>query len=162
MQEPVPAPLPFYDLVSVGEILVDLTQVGVNEYGVALYERNPGGAPANLAAAVAKLGLAAAFVGTVGSDPMGAFLIETLRSCGVDTGLACRTDEACTTLAFATLDPATDGFSYSFVRKPGADQLLRRSELPALLPQAARVLHLGTLSLTDEPSRGTVLDLGKP
>ena len=161
MQEPVPAPLPFYDLVSVGEILVDLTQVGVNEYGVALYERNPGGAPANLAAAVAKLGLAAAFVGTVGSDPMGAFLIETLRSCGVDTGLACRTDEACTTLAFTTLDPATDGFSYSFVRKPGADQLLRRSDLPALLPQAARVLHLGTLSLTDEPSRGTVLDLAR-
>lgn len=161
MQEPVPAPLPSYDLVSVGEILVDLTQVGTDGNGVALYERNPGGAPANLAAAVAKLGLAVAFAGTVGNDPMGNFLVETLGDCGVGTDLVCRVDEACTTMAFATLDPATNGFAYSFVRKPGADQLLKRSDLPALLPQATRVLHLGTLSLTDEPSRGAVLDLAR-
>lgn len=161
MQDPALTSLPTYDVVCVGEVLVDLTQVGTDGRGVALYERNPGGAPANLAAAVAKLGLAAAFVGAVGNDPMGNFLVETLGDCGVDTGLVRRTDEACTTMAFATLDPTTDGFSYSFVRKPGADQLLRRSDLPALLPRATRVLHLGTLSLTDEPSRGTVLGVAR-
>ena len=161
MQDPATTSLPAYDVVSVGEILVDLTQVGTDGRGVALYERNPGGAPANLAAAVAKLELAAAFVGTVGNDPMGSFLVEALGDCDVDTGLVCHTDEACTAMAFATLDPTTDGYSYSFVRKPGADQLLRRSDLPVFLPQSCRILHLGTLSLTDEPSRGTVLDLAR-
>ncbi len=165
MPSPSPESSPSYAVVSVGEILVDLTQVGTNEYGVALYERNPGGAPANLAAAVAKLGLPTAFVGTVGNDPMGGFLIQALQGCDVDTRLVTHTDEACTTMAFATMDPATDGFTYSFVRKPGADQLLRRADLPQALPQATRILHLGTLSLTDEPSRSTVLalaDVRKP
>ncbi len=159
MPSPSPTSSPSYAVVSVGEILVDLTQVGANEHGVALYERNPGGAPANLAAAVAKLELPAAFVGTVGNDPMGGFLTQALQSCGVDTSLVTHTDEACTTMAFATMDPATDGFTYSFVRKPGADQLLRRADLPQALPQATRILHLGTLSLTDEPSRSTMLAL---
>ncbi len=161
MPTPSLEPLSSYAVVSVGEILVDLTQIGTNDYGVALYERNPGGAPANLAAAVAKLGLPAAFVGTVGNDPMGSFLTQALEGCGVDTRLVAHADEACTTMAFATLDPTTGGFSYSFVRKPGADQLLRRSDLPALLPQTAQILHLGTLSLTDEPSRSAVRALAQ-
>lgn len=149
-----------YAVVAVGELLVDLAQVGFTDRGAALYERNPGGAPANLAAAVAKLGLPAAFAGVVGDDPLGAFAVEALAACGVDTSLVRATPEASTTLAFATLGP-DGGFSYSFARRPGADQLLSADDLPADLPARARALHAGTLALTNEPARSAVLTLAR-
>lgn len=147
-----------YDILSVGELLIDLTQVDVTEHGVALYGRNPGGAPANLAAAAAKLGCSTAFVGCVGNDPQGVFALDALTSCGVDVGHSPRTDNACTTMAFATLGPSGGEFSYSFVRKPGADQLLEDADLPSDLLAQAKVLHVGSFSLTAEPSGSTVVD----
>lgn len=149
---------PSIDLIALGEALVDLTQVDVTPAGVALYERNPGGAPANLAAAAAKLGLNALFVGAVGDDPQGRFVADTLRSCGVNTSAMVFTREAYTTLAFATFDEDREGYTYSFVRHPGADELLKPSDLPNATIEHARILHVGTLSLTNDPCRSTVLD----
>lgn len=149
---------PAIDVVAVGEALVDLTQVDVGNQGVALYERNPGGAPANFSAAAAKLGLATTFVGAVGDDPQGHFVVDTLRDCGVDTSAVVFRNDACTTLAFATFDPASEEYAYSFVRKPGADQLLRPQDISDELLARTRVLHVGTFSLTAEPVGGTVLD----
>lgn len=160
---------PRYDVVALGELLVDLTQrdPGRNPEHAsehvpaaptpALYERNPGGAPANVAAACARQGLAAAFLGKVGDDPMGAFALEALSGCGADVSHVVVDPTSCTTLAFATLVPGTDSYEYAFVRKPGADQLLRPDELGDL-PQNARVLHVGSLSLTHEPARSTTLE----
>lgn len=157
MNQPVTVRPPF-DIIAMGEALVDLTQVDVDSQGVALYERNPGGAPANLSAAAAKLGLATAFVGVVGDDSQGHFVLDALRDCGVRVDTAVYTTDACTTLAFATFDSAHEEYTYSFVRKPGADQLLKPQDLPNELLARTRVLHVGTFSLTAEPARGTVLD----
>lgn len=149
---------PSIDLIALGEALVDLTQVDISPAGVALYERNPGGAPANLSAAAAKLGLNSLFVGAVGDDPQGHFVADTLRSCGVNTSAMVFTRDAYTTLAFATFDEDREGYTYSFVRHPGADQLLKPSNLPSESLEQARILHVGTLSLTNDPCRSAVLD----
>ena len=72
-------------ICSFGETLIDFTPVGVSENGNIIFERNPGGAPANLAAAAVKHGVQACFIGEVGDDIFGQFLQEKLRNQGVDT-----------------------------------------------------------------------------
>jgi len=147
-----------FDVIALGELLVDLTERSGGQGGAPVYERNPGGAPANLAAACTRLGLNAALVGKVGDDPMGAVALEALRTCGVDTSFMQVDATVCTTLALASLIEGTDSYAYSFVRKPGADQMLRPGELPAEAIRAARVLHVGSLSLTHEPARSATLE----
>ena len=73
------------DIVAIGEVLIDLTQKGVDENGVAQYAANPGGAPANLAVAAARLGAKTAFVGKVGRDAFGSSLRAVLEANDVDT-----------------------------------------------------------------------------
>ena len=72
------------DVTAIGEILIDLTQTGVNEAGVPQFSANPGGAPANVAVAAARLGAKTAFLGKVGSDAFGAYLRRVLADNGVD------------------------------------------------------------------------------
>ncbi len=144
------------ELVCLGELLIDFTPCGVSETGMLRYERNPGGAPANVAAAAARLGLSTAFIGKVGDDLHGRFLRDTLASEGVDvTGL--RLDAGTSTsLAFVELGPGGER-DFSFVRRGCGDTRLRREELPEALIANARVLHLGTLSMTEEPERSATL-----
>ena len=73
------------DITTIGEILIDLTQTGVNGEGVSLFAANPGGAPANVAVAASRLGASCAFMGKVGRDAFGNFLIQTLEKNGVNT-----------------------------------------------------------------------------
>ncbi len=144
------------ELVSLGELLVDFTPCGNSETGMLRYERNPGGAPANVAAAAAKLGLSAAFIGKVGNDIHGRFLRDTLVSEGVDVSGLYLDGGTGTSLAFVELGPEGER-DFSFVRRGCGDTQLRREELPESLIREAKVLHLGTLSLTEEPARSAAL-----
>lgn len=141
-----------FDIAALGELLIDFTDRGLSDAGMRLFEQNPGGAPANMLAAAARLGERTAFIGKVGDDMHGRFLRDTLTAAGIDvTGLVLSPD-VFTTLAFVALDDRGERH-FSFARKPGADTCLRSDELPAPLLSSARVLHVGSLSLTDEPAR---------
>ncbi|MCU6712612.1 carbohydrate kinase [Paenibacillus sp. J5C_2022] len=144
------------DVVALGELLIDFTPHGVSDQGQPLFERNPGGAPANVLAALAKLGRKTAFIGAVGNDDFGRYLAETLENSGINTSGMVYTDEARTTLAFVQLDRTGDR-SFTFYRKPGADQLLKSEDVHAALVQEAKVFHFGSITLTDEPSRTATL-----
>ena len=141
------------ELVALGEVLIDFTQAGFSASGQALFERNAGGAPANVAVQAARLGMSAQFVGKVGADMHGDFLRRSLQERGVDVSSVAQDPDAFTTLAFVEVDPRTAERSFSFARKPGADTQLRWDELDRTILDGTRVFHFGTLSLTDEPAR---------
>ncbi|MCL2539714.1 MAG: carbohydrate kinase [Oscillospiraceae bacterium] len=140
------------DIVALGELLIDFTESGVSSNGNRLFEQNPGGAPANLLTAAARLGCKTAFIGKVGRDMHGAFLKETLEKEGIDTRGLVETDEVFTTLAFVALSD-TGEREFSFARKPGADTCLKTDEIDFELIKSSRIFHFGSLSLTEEPAR---------
>ena len=145
------------DITAIGEILIDLTQSGLTTQGIPRYDANPGGAPANLAVAAARLGAKTAFVGRVGRDSYGDFLRRTLAQNGVDvSGLGVDPVQH-TTLAVVSLDEGGER-SFSFYRDPSADVNLRGEDVPRALLEATRVLHFGSVSLTAEPSRSATLE----
>lgn len=144
------------ELTVLGELLIDFTQAGESESGMRLFEQNPGGAVANVAAAAARLGHKAAFIGKVGNDMHGRFLAQTLAEAGIDCRGLVFSDAAFTTLAFVALDEKGER-SFSFARKPGADTRLTEEELDGALLQSSRILHVGSLSLTAEPARSATL-----
>jgi fructokinase len=146
-----------FDIVALGESLIDFTPSGVNELGVQLFARNPGGAPANVLAMAAKLGRSTAFIGKVGSDDFGRFLRDTMSDAGIDVRGLRMADDVMTTLAFVQLSKSGDR-SFSFYRKPGADVCLRSDEVDGKLLDGCGIFHFGSVSLTDEPSRTATLD----
>ena len=146
-----------FSVTALGELLIDFTDSGTSANGQKLFERNPGGAPANVLVALKKLGHDVAFIGKVGTDMHGAFLRETLEENGIDcTGLVSDPDFF-TTLAFVALDENGDR-SFSFARKPGADTQLRPEDLPRDVITQSKVFHVGSLSLTDEPARTATIE----
>lgn len=145
------------DIVSLGEILIDFTPSGVNEQGIALFARNPGGAPANVLAMNSKLGGTSAFLGKVGKDAFGAYLRNTLVSAGIDTTGLVEDHDIPTTLAFVHLDESGDR-SFSFYRKPGADMRLTADEINKEIIDQCRIFHYGSVSLTDEPCRNAAFE----
>lgn len=143
-------------VTALGEVLIDFTDAGTSASGQKLFERNPGGAPANVLVALKKLGHDVAFIGKVGHDMHGQFLRDTLVANGIDcTGLISDPDFF-TTLAFVALDENGDR-SFSFARKPGADTQLRPEDLPLDIIRNSKVFHVGSLSLTDEPARSATI-----
>ncbi len=145
------------DIVAAGEVLVDFIPAGTGETGYPRYEANPGGAPANCLSVCSLLGARAAFIGMVGGDPFGDFLIGALDRAGIDSRGVARTGRAPTTLAFVHLDAGGER-RFSFVRNPGADTLLRAEDIDFSLIDRCRLFHFGSLSLTHEPSRSAVLE----
>ena len=145
-----------YDIVALGELLIDFTQAGYSPDGMRLFEQNPGGAVANVLAAAAKFGRGTAFIGKVGKDMHGAFLKKTLADSGIDVKNLVEDWDVFTTLAFVELSESGER-SFSFARKPGADTMLREDELDTAILENTRVFHVGSLSLTDEPARSTTL-----
>jgi fructokinase len=138
-----------------GELLIDFSPAGFNEGGTALFERNPGGAPANVLAMNARLGASTAFIGKVGDDEFGRFLEKTLRDAGISTAGLVKDPAYLTTLAFVQLSPAGDR-SFSFYRREGADLMLSPGELNRELIGASQVFHFGSVSLSGRPCRDTV------
>lgn len=142
-------------IMTIGEILIDMTQTGTDANGNAIFAAIPGGAPANLAVAARKLGVETAFVGCVGNDPFGAILKNTLLRYGVDADGLQVTDRADTTLAVVTVD-AHGERSFTFCRKPGADtQIDRARALEAV--SHAEILHFGSVSLAAAACRDTIV-----
>ena len=141
------------EITTIGEVLIDLTQTGVNGQNVPVFATNPGGAPANVAVAAARLGASAAFIGKVGRDGFGAYLTGVLTENGVDAS-GVRADETPTTMAVVTVAPGGER-SFRFVR--GADALLTEDEVDTALIEGSKVLHFGSVSLTAEPARSATL-----
>ncbi len=144
------------DVVAIGECLIDFIPAGVNDLGAPLYSANTGGAPANVLAMVAKLGGSTAFIGKVGRDGFGTHLMQQLQTAGVGIDGMVADADYNTTLAFVHLDESGDR-SFSFYRKNGADCMLTAEEIPADLVEHAAVMHFGSVSMTDEPSRTATL-----
>ena len=148
-------------IVCLGELLIDFVPEvnGQALADVTSFQRAAGGAPANVAAAVAKLGGDARFIGKIGRDPFGDFLVRTLDEVGVHTAVV-QTDEAKTGLAFVSL--RADGErDFLFFRDPAADMLLRADEVQAQWLEDAAVYHFGSVSLIAEPCRTATLDAAR-
>lgn len=152
-----------FDIVSLGELLIDFTPQGLSDKGNYLFEANPGGAPCNVLAAMAKLGCKTAFIGKIGTDTFGSFLKDTIEKIGINTDGLKMSDEHFTTLAFVTLDDSGNR-SFSFSRNNSADVMLTADEVDEELIKNSKIFHCGTLSLTHpEAKKATIkaLDAAK-
>ena len=141
-----------FDVVALGELLIDFTENGVSNQGNGLFEACPGGAPCNVLAMLRKLGKNCAFVGKVGDDMFGILLQHTILSAGINADHLIMDTKIPTTLAFVKTLPGGDR-DFSFYRKPGADMMLTEADLPLETIGNARIFHFGTLSMTHEGVR---------
>lgn len=136
-----------FDVVALGELLVDFTENGISAQGNPVLEANPGGAPCNVLAMLNKLGRKTAFIGKVGDDTFGHMLKTAAAQSGIDMTNLLMDSEVHTTLAF--VHTFQDGErEFSFYRNPGADMMLRQDEVQEDIIKAAKIFHFGTLSMT--------------
>lgn len=141
-----------YDVIAMGELLIDFTMSGESEQGNGMFEACPGGAPCNVLALLNKMGKKTAFLGKVGKDQFGVLLRGTLDDVGIDTSNLLVDEQVNTTLAFVHTFPDGDR-EFSFYRNPGADMMLAAEEVnPEFLAQT-RIFHFGTLSMTHDSVR---------
>ena len=141
------------DITTIGEILIDLTQTGVNGAGIPQFDANPGGAPANVAVAASRLGARAAFWGKAGEDGFGAYLRRVLEDSGVNcAGLL--TGRQATTMAIVSVDGRGER-DFRFVR--GADQELAPQEVDEAAVLDSKILHFGSVSLTPGLARDATI-----
>ena len=142
------------DIMTLGELLIDLTQGGSDELGNGIYTAFPGGAPANVAVAAARLGASTGFIGKVGNDAFGRSLRQVLKNEGIDISGLYESDSVPTTLAIVSVDE-TGEREFSFYRNPGADTQLTTEEALAAIEgdRLPKILHIGSLSMTTSPSR---------
>lgn len=141
-----------FDVTALGELLIDFTDSGVSERGNPLMEANPGGAPCNVLAMLAKLGHSAAFIGKIGADMFGRQLKNAVASAGIDISGLVEDKSVNTTLAFVHKLPDGDR-DFSFYRRPGADMMLRADEVDTDTVENCRIFHFGTLSMTSPVCR---------
>lgn len=141
-----------YDVTALGELLIDFTENGVSDQGNPLFEANPGGAPCNVLAMLAKLGHKVAFIGKVGKDFFGEQLKDAITEVGIDASALRMDEEIHTTLAMVHTFPDGDR-DFSFYRNPGADMMLTEEEIPEEMIRESQIFHFGTLSMTHEGVR---------
>ena len=141
-----------FDVVALGELLIDFTENGVSAQGNPILEANPGGAPCNVLAMLNKLGKKTAFIGKVGKDSFGQQLKEVVAQSGTDVTNLLEDEKVHTTLAFVHTLPDGDR-EFSFYRNPGADMMLRKEEVMEDIIKAGKIFHFGTLSSTHEGVR---------
>lgn len=145
-----------YDVVALGELLIDFTNNGVSSQGNSLFEANPGGAPCNVLAILQQLGKKTSFIGKVGNDMFGKLLKNTLDEVGIDNSNLLFDDAIPTTLAFVHNMPDGDR-DFSFYRNPGADMMLSADEIREDMVNSTKIFHFGTLSMTSEGVREATL-----
>lgn len=138
-----------YDVVALGELLIDFTENGLSEQGNPLLEANPGGAPCNVLSMLQKLGDKTAFIGKVGNDGFGHLLTKAVQEQGIDTTGLVYDNDVHTTLALV-LKKENGDRDFAFYRNPGADMNLKEKEVNESLIASSSIFHFGTLSLTDE------------
>ncbi len=141
-----------FDVVALGELLIDFTENGMSGQGNPVYEANPGGAPCNVLAMLSKAGRKTAFIGKVGQDIFGNRLKTALTEVGIDTSNLVMDKDVRTTLAFVETLAGGDR-DFSFYRNPGADMMLREDELQEEIVGNGKIFHFGTLSMTHEAVR---------
>ncbi len=143
-----------FDVVALGELLIDFTNNDLSEQGNPMFEANPGGAPCNVLSMLQNLGNSTAFIGKVGDDFFGRLLKERIEKQGIDASGLVMDKNVPTTLAFVNKLPNGDR-DFSFYRNPGADMMLTADDVMKnrTLLENAEVFHFGTLSMTDEPAR---------
>ena len=146
------------DVVCLGELLIDFvpSTAGGRLEDVESFTRAPGGAPANVAVGIARLGGSSGFIGMVGDDPFGRLLTETLATDGVDVSGIRVCAEARTALAFVSLQKDGER-DFMFYRHPSADMLMKPEDVDVELVGGSRALHVGSLSLIAEPCRSAHL-----
>ena len=140
------------DVTALGELLIDFTESGMSPQGNPLLEANPGGAPCNVLAMLAKLGHRTAFVGKVGADMFGRRLRQVVTDAGIDTSGLVEDQQVNTTLAFVHTFEDGDR-DFSFYRNPGADMMLTTADVKEELLTDCRIFHFGSLSMTAEGCR---------
>lgn len=141
-----------YDVVALGELLIDFTLNGTSNQKNNIYEANPGGAPCNVLAMLNKMNKKTAFIGKVGKDAFGNILKNTIDKVGIDSKGLVFDDKVNTTLAFVNIDENGER-SFSFYRNPGADMMLKVEDIDFDLIRNTKVFHFGTLSMTHEDVR---------
>ena len=141
-----------YDVIALGELLIDFTMNGQSEQGNNMFEACPGGAPSNVLALQNKMGKKTAFIGKVGKDQFGALLRDTITEAGIDASNLMVDENVNTTLAFVHTFPDGDR-EFSFYRNPGADMMLTADEVNPEVVKDTKVFHFGTLSMTHEGVR---------
>ncbi len=140
------------DVTALGELLIDFTENGESGQGNPLYEANPGGAPCNVLAMLAKLGHRTAFIGKVGNDFFGKWLKEVIQEAGIRADYLYMDENVHTTLAMVHTFPDGDR-DFSFYREPGADMMLAAQEVPEEALENTGIFHFGTLSMTHKGVR---------
>lgn len=146
-----------FDVVALGELLIDFTSGGLSSQGNPLFEANPGGAPCNVLAMLQKLGYQTAFIGKVGRDGFGLQLQQVVEEAGIDTQGLSWDEKVHTTLAVVHTLPGGDR-DFSFYRNPGADMMLTSQDLPVEVLKNCRIFHFGTLSMTHPQVRQATLE----
>ena len=141
-----------YDVIALGELLIDFTMNGQSEQGNNMFEACPGGAPCNVLALLNKMGKKTAFIGKVGKDQFGALLRDTITEAGIDASNLMVDENVNTTVAFVHTFPDGDR-EFSFYRNPGADMMLTADEVNPEVVKDTKVFHFGTLSMTHEGVR---------
>ena len=141
-----------YDVIALGELLIDFTMNGQSSQGNNMFEACPGGAPCNVLALLNKMGKKTAFIGKVGRDQFGTLLKNTITEAGIDASYLLADEKVNTTLAFVHTFPDGDR-EFSFYRNPGADMMLTEEEVDPEFISRARIFHFGTLSMTHDGVR---------
>ena len=138
-----------YDVVALGELLVDFTENGMSKQGNPMLEANPGGAPCNVLSMLQNLGKTTAFIGKVGADAFGRMLIDAVKNQGINTENLMLDENVHTTLAFVHTEEDGDR-DFSFYRNPGADMMLQWDEVNQDMLGDTKIFHFGTLSMTEK------------
>ncbi len=141
-----------FDVVALGELLIDFTEHGSSAQGNPLLEANPGGAPCNVLAMLNRLNKKTAFIGKVGRDSFGRQLKEAVEQSGTDVTNLIMDEAVPTTLAFVHTLPGGDR-EFRFYRNPGADMMLKKEEVMESIIKQGRIFHFGTLSSTHRQVR---------
>ena len=141
-----------FDVLALGEALIDFSPSGPGPMGNPSFEMNPGGAPINCLAANVRLGGRCAFIGTVGNDFFGRFLQRSMDKIGIDTSGLVYTDTVPTTIGFVSNNEDGER-DFAFFRDPGTDTMLEAKHVDHRLLKEAKIFHFGSLSLTNEPAR---------
>ena len=138
-----------YDVVALGELLVDFTENGMSKQGNPMLEANTGGAPCNVLSMLQNLGKTTAFIGKVGADAFGRMLIDAVKNQGINTENLMLDENVHTTLAFVHTEEDGDR-DFSFYRNPGADMMLQWDEVNQDMLGDTKIFHFGTLSMTEK------------
>lgn len=136
-------------IICLGEALIDFIPLDSDNL---VYQKSPGGAPANVAVGLARLGLDVMFLGKVGQDGLGRFLKKTLDSFGVDISTMSMSSRVKTGVVFVTLEEKGER-SFEFFIHPSADSFLEEKDVDPWLFKTKKILHIGSISLIHEPSQ---------